>query len=125
MGMREKSILLVEDNLDIQAFVRTIARLEGANLRIAASGEEALALLDEAVEFHLILLDLNLPDVSGWDVLAKAGSSSRCATTPVVIFSAHIDAATRERAQALGASGFLPKPIGAREFVEALNSYLR
>jgi len=124
MGMREKSILLVEDNRDIQVFVGTIARLEGANLRIAASGEEALQLLDARVHFDLILLDLNLPGVSGWDVLSRARSAPESDDTPVVVFSAHIDAATRERAQALGASGFLLKPIGAREFVEAINAFL-
>jgi CheY-like chemotaxis protein len=118
-----KRLLLVEDNADIQAFVSTVARLEGADLRTASTGEEGLAALKEDAEFDLVLLDINLPGIQGWDVLEHIRSADSPAPR-VVVFSAYTDAPTRERAAAIGAIGFIAKPVGARELVEQLKAFL-
>jgi len=121
--LQGKQILLIEDNADIQAFVSTVARLEGANLVIAPTGEDGLETLKNQPCLDLVLLDLNLPGVQGWDVLGEMKSKDGSGQLPVVVFSAFTDAPTRERAIEMGAIGFIAKPIGARELVEQLTAF--
>jgi DNA-binding response OmpR family regulator len=121
-ALKGNRILLVEDNADIRAFVSTVARLEGASLVIAATGEEGLTALGQEEHLDLVLLDLNLPGIQGWDVLQEV--KERDAEPPVVVFSAYTDAPTRERAAEMGAAGFIAKPVGARELVEQLKAFL-
>jgi CheY-like chemotaxis protein len=122
-ALHGKKLLLIEDNADIQAFVGTVARLEGATLVTASTGEEGLSALKADADHDLVLLDLNLPGIQGWEVLEqmKAPDGS---DLPVVVFSAYTDTPTRERAAQLGASGFIAKPVGARELVEQLKAFL-
>jgi two-component system cell cycle response regulator DivK len=122
-ALHGKRLLLVEDNADIQAFVSTVARLEGADLKTASTGEEGLAALKENGGLDLVLLDLNLPGIQGWDVLEGIRSEDGSAPR-IVVFSAYTDAPTRERAAEMGAIGFIAKPVGARELVEQLKAFL-
>jgi len=118
-----KRLLLVEDNADIQAFVSTVARLEGADLVTATTGEEGMAAIKEQTDIDLVLLDLNLPGIQGWDVLQEIKSGA-APDRRVVVFSAYTDGPTRDRANEMGATGFIAKPVGARELVEQLKAYL-
>ena len=122
-GLQGKRLLLVEDNADIQAFVSTVARLEGADIVTASKGEEGLSILSGESQVDLVLLDLNLPGIQGWDVLREIGDATD-ARPPVVVFSAYTDAPTRKRAADMGAMGFIAKPIGARELVNKLEAFL-
>jgi DNA-binding response OmpR family regulator len=122
--LQGKRILLIEDNADVQVFVSTIARLEGANLVVAPTGEDGLAAVQEESWIDLILLDLNLPGIQGWDVLEEINSKRDSNPPPVVVFSARTDAPTKERAIEMGAIGFIVKPVGARELVEQLKAFL-
>jgi len=121
-ALHGKRLLLVEDNADIQAFVGTVARLEGATLIAASTGEEGLVALKSEAAPDLVLLDLNLPGIQGWDVLEQIKSEG--SNLPVVVFSAYTDTPTRERAAQMGAVGFIAKPVGARELVEQLTEFL-
>jgi DNA-binding response OmpR family regulator len=123
-ALHGKSILLVEDNTDIQAFVSTVARLEGAELVVAPTGEDGLEALKKQESLDLVLLDLNLPGIQGWDILVDMNARKEFQQLPVVVFSAFTDAPTRERAAAMGAVGFIAKPVGARELVDQLKVFL-
>lgn len=122
-SLQGKRLLLVEDNADIQAFVSTVARMEGANLVTASTGEEGLSALRRDTALDLVLLDLNLPGIQGWDVLQEIRSGAD-PDPPVVVFSAYTDAPTRTRAAQMGAAGFIAKPVGARELVDQLEAFL-
>jgi DNA-binding response OmpR family regulator len=121
--LQGKRLLLIEDSLDIQAFVATVARLEGAILLLATTGEEGLEALKLEPPVHLVLLDLNLPGIQGWDVLEEINSEPGPERPAVVIFSAFMDEPARERAVEMGAIGFIAKPIGARDLVEQLEAF--
>lgn len=88
----------------------------------AASGEEALAVLArQAVD--LILLDLTMPGISGYDVLAEL--RQRHLEVPVIVISADIQRLAKERVAALGAIGFIEKPVTAmalRAMLSKLNA---
>jgi CheY-like chemotaxis protein len=120
--LRGRRILLVEDNHDIQAFVSTVARMEGADLVAVTSAEEGLALVQQGEVFDLLILDLNLPQMSGWELLEKVmGVETR---PTVVIFTASADPEISQRAINAGAAGVIVKPVGVREFLEQLRRAL-
>ncbi len=101
-------------------------RLEDAVVATASTGQEALSLVDSAASpYHLVVMDLCLPDITGWDVLAGIRCTyPSAADCPVVILTASVDDENRRRAASSGV-GFLTKPIGARELVAGLTPFLR
>ena len=117
-----RRILLIEDNRDVQLFVGGIARLEKAGITIARTGEEGLAALIEDCAYDAILLDINLPGISGWDVLRslRAAPPAWAKEPPVFIFTASNANMIEEQASELGAAGVITKPVSARELVQAL-----
>ena len=123
--MTGASILLVEDNIGVQRFIARVLRLEGAIVATVSTGEEALSLITSAAPYDLVVLDLCLPDMTGWDVLdgirLTYPSQAAC---PVVILTARSDDESRRRAASLGV-GFLAKPIGAKDLVTGLRPFVR
>lgn len=112
--MRGRRILLIEDNRDIQAFVATMARMEAADLVTVSSGEDGLKTLERDRRFDLIILDINLPNMTGWEVIESLDGFEGH-KPPVVVFTASADPETQQRAQEVGASGVIVKPIAVKE----------
>jgi putative two-component system response regulator len=120
--LQGRRILLIEDNRDVQQFVSGIARLERADIAVVRTGEEGLDLLSGDAKFDAILLDLNLPGISGWDVLRSLRREPpHWEKEPqVFIFTASNANMIEEQASELGAAGVITKPVSARDLVQAL-----
>ena len=108
-------VLVVDDEPDIEALFRQQFRRDLREGRFAmdfaASGPQALGLVAAAEGRDIILLlsDVNMPGMSGFDLLERARALRP--DLPVVMITAYDDPATRERAVAAGAEGVVPKPI--------------
>ena len=120
-------ILLVEDNPgDVELTERALRATEIANhLTVASYGADALAHLrsvsGEAVRGpHLILLDLYLPDMSGFDFLASVKADPRLRRIPVVVMTSSETEADVVRSYELQASGFVTKPFDPADFARAV-----
>jgi DNA-binding response OmpR family regulator len=119
--VRGKRILLVEDDEDVQRFVSRLMELEGATLSVSGTAEDGEQLLVDE-QFDLVILDINLPGRSGWDLLQEA--KGRRIACPIVVFTASVNPENEQRALNLGAAGFITKPVGARELVDRLKTFL-
>ncbi|MBA2462213.1 MAG: response regulator [Actinobacteria bacterium] len=109
-GLRER-VLVVEDDPAMAELLRIYLEEDGYEVEVVATGEEALARADQRPP-AMVCLDIGLPGrLDGWGVLAQLKSSSRTAQIPVVICTG---LQSTSRALALGAAGYLSKPI-ARE----------
>jgi CheY-like chemotaxis protein len=118
------SILVVEDDLAVQRFIRRTLSFEGSLVVTASTGEQALSLVNGAAAYHLAVLDLDLPDMTGWDVLDAIRRVYRShAQCPVIVLTSSTDDENRRLAASLGV-GFLTKPIGARALVDGVGQYL-
>ena len=120
-------ILLVEDNPgDVELTKRALGAGEFSNhLTVAASGTDALAHLrpgpGEAVSrTQLILLDLYLPDMSGFDLLAALSADFRLRRIPVVVMTSSGTEADVVRSYDLHASGYVTKPFDPADFARAV-----
>jgi CheY-like chemotaxis protein len=117
-------ILLVEDNpMDVDLTKRALRRHRLANeLIIARDGEEAINLISrwengEAIPV-LILLDLNMPRLSGLEVLARLKSHPSFASIPVVVLTTSREDGDVKRAYQLGANSYIVKPVDFDKFLE-------
>lgn len=111
-------LLLVEDNADDEALVRRALQLQAseASIHVAHDGREALALLQPPVaarrlQPNLVLLDLELPVVDGFEVLRRLRADPATQAIPVAVLTASLRDTDRERAFALGADAFHRKPV--------------
>ena len=117
------TILIVEDNANIRRFLRTTLEIEGYRALEASSVQESLERIDQERP-DLVLLDLALPDGSGWDFIAAAplrlppqAGGEAVHDLPIVVLTASADHGMAERALAAGAAAFLTKPISAAELM--------
>jgi CheY-like chemotaxis protein len=119
-----KTILYVEDMLETLLLVEHILKQRpSVSLIPAMLGGAAL---DLAAEYrpHLILLDLNLPDMPGEELLRRIKADPATSATPVVIISGESDGERIDNLMAVGASAYLTKPISVRDFLHTLDTLL-
>jgi CheY-like chemotaxis protein len=107
-------VLAVEDDSDTLTLVRLV--LKDIPLRIvqAATGAEALGLLGHETP-ALLLLDLSLPDMGGWEVLKRMRSDERMLDVPVIVLTSHNESIHRVIGRLQPVSAFLLKPVNASE----------
>ncbi len=111
--LRALSVLVVDDESSVREIVRTVLEQDGFVVSEAVDAGSALAsVADVGAAFDLVVLDLGLPDVSGFDVLRLL---RRQMTVPIIILSGHGDEVDRVLGLELGADDYLPKPFSPRE----------
>ena len=124
---RAVDVLLVDDNqADVRLCLRAISEeINTERVRVARDGEEARDFLlrrgsysdpADAPWLRLILLDLNLPKVSGFDVLAEIRNDPRTKVIPVVVLSSSKQDRDIQRSYKLGANSYLQKPVMFDDF---------
>ncbi len=117
MGRR---LLVVDDESDIRLSLGLALRLAGHEVLEADDGATAVQLVVEE-EPEAMLLDLRLPDLDGWEVLARLQRLGRFPALPVVVGSADADPAARRRALELGCAGYLVKPFEPADLLAVLS----
>jgi len=123
MIQKPLNILLAEDNPVNQEVVLEILKRAGHKVEIANNGEEALDALAGDQEYDLILLDMNMPKVSGLDVLKQFRFMDTSASTPVLMLSADaLEKTVRECIDA-GANDYLTKPLRATDLLDKIAKY--
>lgn len=103
-------ILVAEDEPEIRANLGRLLRLEGFDVSLAASGHQALELLQTRLP-DLVLTDLMMPGMDGRQLLRTLRGDPRTARLPVVFLSARVDAGEIQDALAGGASSYVTKPF--------------
>ena len=118
-------ILIVEDSQGARDFLVAAARaIAGAEVHECPSGFEALRLLPRH-RFDLIVTDIQMPDINGFELINFVKKNPNYRATPLVVVTAEPTDTHRERALSLGANEFLMKPFTAEAFQDVLRSLLR
>ena len=110
-------VLIVDDDPRVREYVRVNLEMEGYAVREASSAEEGLAVLEE-VSPDLVLLDVMMPEVDGWEMLRRLQERHGVGAIPVVMFSGKVEEQAAAEATARGAQGFLGKPFDPQQLIE-------
>jgi len=121
---RTRSIIIVEDDEDIADSIRYNLEREGFRIRVAATGEDALDLILNGPP-NLILLDLNLPGMSGFEICRRLREESACSKLPILMLTARADETDKVLGLNIGADDYITKPFSMRELVARINAALR
>jgi PAS domain S-box-containing protein len=119
-----KVVLYIEDNLaSFQLMERIFSRWTGVKLISAMQGRLGV---DLAMQHHpdLVLLDLHLPDIHGYEVLQRLRAHEATRDIPIIVTSADATTGQIERLRAAGANDYLTKPLDIAQFTEAVRKYL-
>ncbi|HYZ18004.1 MAG TPA: response regulator [Gaiellaceae bacterium] len=111
-------ILIVDDDDRLREFVRVNLEMEGYAVREAADAEAGLAALEEEPP-DLILLDVMMPKVDGWEMLRRVQERHGVGSIPVIMFSGKVDEEAMRDAASRGAQGFIGKPFNPQQLIES------
>jgi|TARA_R110002049_G_scaffold183679_8_gene351694 CheY-like chemotaxis protein len=124
---KQLNVLLIEDNLiEIMKMKRTISLLKlEHNITVANNGEEALQILEDKSKFpDLILLDLNMPKVSGIEFLTILKGNENIRHIPTVILTTSDNQKDLEECYKIGVSGYMLKPLKYDDYVKKIETVL-
>jgi excisionase family DNA binding protein len=119
-GSQDRSgplVLLVDDDPQVRELVRINLEFEGYTVREAADAAEGLAAIEEAKP-DLVLLDVMMPQVDGWEMLRRMQERHGVGAIPVVMFSGKVDEQAERQAANRGAQAFVGKPFDLQQLIE-------
>ncbi|MDO7441726.1 efflux system response regulator transcription factor AdeR [Acinetobacter baumannii] len=118
---RDKQILVVEDEYDIGDIIEQYLKREGMRVIRAMNGKQAIE-IHASQPIDLILLDIKLPEINGWEVLSKIRQKAQ---TPVIMLTALDQDIDKVMALRIGADDFVVKPFNPNEVVARVQAVLR
>src|ERR671917_323930 len=121
VDLRDRLILVVDDEPRIISFMRMNLELEGCRVITATNGREALERARDDLP-DLVLLDIMMPGMDGFEVLRRLRQTS---TVPVIVLTAKDEEEDRIRGLELGADDYIGKPFSHRELVSRIRAVLR
>ena len=113
-------VLIVDDDDKMREFVRVNLEMEGYSVIEASNAEEGLERVEEQAP-DLILLDVMMPNVDGWEMLRRIQEKHGVGSIPVIMFSGKVDEAD---VAARGAQGFIGKPFDPSQLIESTKQLL-
>lgn len=122
--IKEGKILLVDDNQINQQIAKEMLQHMGLQVDIASNGLQALEVLEEA-EYDVVLMDVQMPVMDGYEATRKIRSDLRWANLPVIAMTAHAMREDRERSLQAGMNDQVNKPINPDELLEVIEKYIK
>jgi signal transduction histidine kinase/HAMP domain-containing protein/ActR/RegA family two-component response regulator len=124
-GVASGTVALIVDD-DFRNIFALTALLERGKLTVVSveSGAECLSILDERPDIDLILMDIMMPGMDGYETMAAIRTLPRWRDIPIIAVTAKVVGGERERCLAAGASDYIPKPVDTAELLHAIGKWL-
>jgi putative two-component system response regulator len=119
-----RRVMVVEDEPENRLFIGLMLRTEGYDVLEAEDGPAAFQLLTSGSVPDLILLDVMMPGLNGWQVFTRLREDERWKAIPVVMLTALAQRADVERAVELGVDGYLTKPFEPADLIHTIEETL-
>jgi len=116
--VEKKRVLVIDDDLPLRGMLAAALRQHGFQVLLAGDGAEG----QRALTIHhpdIILLDLAMPDVNGWDFLQRLQETGHLGKVPIVVVSAHVRVEPQALLQ-MGVAAILPKPFNLPELIQVI-----
>jgi two-component system, cell cycle response regulator DivK len=117
-------VLVVDDNDDARAMYAHLLTSAGFEVKLAAGGDEALAAAAADDRPGVIIMDLGMPGVNGWEATRRLKTGERTKDIPIIVLTAHDLDHYRDVAVAAGCDAFLSKPCAIEDLVAAVRRVL-
>ncbi len=121
MPLTNKTVMVVEDTYDDMELVSTILKHSGIKVQVAKNGVECLALIKD-IPPALIVSDLSMPEMDGWEMLKQLRENPDTANIPIVAVTAYYSIDVAQDAIDAGFDGYFAKPVSPMHFVERLEA---
>jgi len=118
-----KTALVIEDNVEIQENTVEILELAGYSTVSASNGEEGISLAT-TTKFDIILCDIIMPGMNGYEVIQAFKKNPATARVPFIYVSANAEKRELEKAMSLGADGYVCKPFDSPDLITAIERSL-
>jgi len=115
-----KTILIVDDSATMLMSVKTTLEMGGYKVESASDGLQALDKLKAGLKPDLVITDINMPNMGGMDLIKNARALPGCRFTPILTLTTESQAAKRDEAKKLGATGWLVKPISGNDLLKVV-----
>lgn len=122
--MGKTTVLYIEDNTDNMTLVRRILEIEGYEVISAKNGTEGLTKAFDLLP-DLIITDINLPDIDGYEITDTLKRDKKTAHIPVIAMTANVMKKDRENVLQAGCDGYISKPIDVDNLPGQLENFLR
>jgi chemosensory pili system protein ChpA (sensor histidine kinase/response regulator) len=119
----EQKILLIDDSLSIRKFVGRMLETAGYEVDTAVDGEEGLRKAS-AKNYRLILTDLEMPKLNGYEVIQALRSRAQTQQTPIIVMTTRAGDKHRQMALNVGASSYIAKPVEERALIQELERWI-
>lgn len=124
MNNEDYKILIVDDEDDILEFVSYNLRKEGYQVLTASNGNDAINVAKEQIP-HLIILDIMMPGMDGYELLESLKKKDPSGEIPVIMLTARNNMKDKEKAISMGATDYLIKPIDIEDTINRVQRALR
>jgi DNA-binding response OmpR family regulator len=117
-GVARKRVLVIDDDLPIRGMLAAALRQHGYQVLLAGDGAEG----QRAMTIHhpnIVLLDLAMPDVNGWDFLQRLQETGHLGRIPIIVVSAHVRVEPQALLQ-MGVAAILPKPFNLADLLDLI-----
>lgn len=122
---RETNILLVEDNFINQKVILSILGKSGIHIEVANHGQEALDKLKQDTKFHLILMDINMPVMDGYEASKRIRNNTKFDNLPIIALTALTSPQEIESMFDVGMNAYLAKPLKKEKLFSALTMFIQ
>lgn len=119
-----KTIMIVDDSVTMLMSLRNSLEIAGFTVLAAADGALALAQLSGGPKPDLIITDINMPNMGGIELIGKVRALAGFRFIPILALTTESQQARRDEAKALGASGWLVKPVASADLVRIIKQVL-
>lgn len=122
--MSPVTILYIEDNQDNRTLIRRILTFEGFQILEAGNAQEGLEIL-ATTKPDLILMDINIPDIDGYELTSKIRSLTGYDEIPIIALTANVMRGDRERSLEAGCNGYIQKPVDIDLLSQQIERFIR
>lgn len=122
---QEGDILIVDDSGTNLFLLQRLLEDEGYSVIITEDPREGLEYVDKHSSINLILLDIMMPKLDGFEFMKRLSDSGRLSDIPVVIVTARDDKQSQQKAMHMGAKDYITKPLDINKVVETIHQQLR
>jgi CheY-like chemotaxis protein len=123
MSAKNKILIIDDDQRNIFA-LSAVLRAKKYNCLSAPSAEQGLVMMMEDTEIAVVLMDMMMPDMDGYQAMAKMRETDKLKDMPVIAVTAQAMMGDRERCLDAGAAGYISKPINVEELTNLLTKYI-